>query len=299
MSKICKSLFFGKLTGCEYLCYKTVACFCMRVYSFISLIIICLFGSISCVRHELEIKKEPRVSIEKYRGLTVGNPVPIEGENLDGLKWDSNRFFVAEVDASQRIVPKHIGFTQIWCSNGPGYLSVEVVPKYSDYDMPIIFSRTGYDDITYEDQCLFGLPSATVYSFEYQYGNRVRDNRSTSTLLVYKTGNVKSPYVTYSFDNDKLVMAGTIISPTYVSNLSKFLSERYEIFAFDLVNYTAYFEHRKGGEKDQVVDVMGGIQYSSQLGGILLMLMPYDGTRSVSFDEELDDFRKQIEELIL
>ena len=271
----------------------------MKFYSTILLSIIYLLGPVSCIRHEIDEKKQPSVSIEQYRGLTVGNPVPIEGENLDGLKWDSNRFFVAEVDASQRIIPKHIGYSQIWCSNGPGYLSVEVVPKYLDYDMPIIFSRASYEGVTYDDQCLFGTPSAAIFSYEYQYANRERDNRSTSTLLVYKTGNVKSPYVTYSFDNDKLVMAGTLISPTYASNISKFLSERYEIFAFDLVSYTAYFEHRKGREKDQVVDVMGGIQYSSQLGGILLMLMPYDGTRSVPFDEELDAFRKQVEKLIL
>ena len=48
-----------------------------------------------------------------------------------------------------------------------------------------------------------------------------------------------------------------------------------------------------------MVDVMGGIQYSSQLGGILLMLMPNDGTKSISFEEKFDAIRKQIEDSLL
>lgn len=267
----------------------------MKQFPNILLIIVCFFCLNSCIRHELEAKKKPYVSVKIYRGLTVGNPVPIEGENLDGVVWESNRFFVAEVNPSQMIVPKHVGFTQLFGAAG---LSVEVVPKYTDYDLPVIFSTTRYDDIPYDDVCLFGSPSSTIASFEFSK-NRARDNRSSNNLLIYKTGNENSPYVTYSFENDRLALAGSLIPLSHTSNLPKFLSERYEIFALDLVNYTAYFEHRKGREKDQVVDVMGGIQYSSQLGGILLMLMPYDGTRSISFDKELDTFRKQIEELLL
>lgn len=84
--------------------------------------IVCL---VSCGEKE-PVPKEPEIFEYAYRNLHVGEPTPIKGENLDGLEWDSSNNFVAEIDASQRIVPKHVGFAQIF---GLGGLLIEVTPK--------------------------------------------------------------------------------------------------------------------------------------------------------------------------
>ena len=57
------------------------------------------------------------------------------------------------------------------------------------------------------------------------------------------------------------------------------MNERYKVISVDMQNYSAYFEHSRG--ENETIDYVGGIQYFSQLGGILLALLPYSGTKSL------------------
>lgn len=250
--------------------------------------IVCL---VSCGEKE-PVPKEPEIFEYVYRNLHVGEPTPIKGENLGGLEWDSSNNFVAEIDASQRIVPKHVGFAQIF---GLGGLLIEVTPKYTDYDLPVICLTTTYEGIEYETYPpIFGVPPGSVRLFE----KRSMDPRSDNSLMVYKTGNSKSPYVVYSFTDMKLQMSGTLIDTRYLSNLPDFLKERYNMYSVDLTKYSAYFYHQRGPKDDTKTDYIGGLQYSAQLGGVLMVFMPYQGTKALIPQDKMEVFARQLEEIL-
>ena len=257
----------------------------------------------SCTKEkETEGDKTPKLTEYRYHRITVGNNVPIKGENLDNLSWEPNNYFVADVDAAKKeIIPKHVGYTQIPCP-GVGYLSVEVTPKYTDYDLPFICHKAGISfadgEMIYYDASLnLGLNIGAI-QVEEAAAQRKLDQRSTSSLKVYQTGNVKSPYVVYSSKNGILTTCGVIISPSYLSNLANFVSERYTVFSFDLSKYSAYFVHKQGKKEDEKIDYIGGLEYYSQLGGVLLAFMLPDESKSASHENVLDEMAKALSEIL-
>ena len=257
----------------------------------------------SCTKEkEKEGDKTPKLTEYRYHRITVGNNVPIKGENLDNLSWEPNNYFVADVDAAKKeIIPKHVGYTQIPCP-GVGYLSVEVTPKYTDYDLPFICHKAvlsfGDGETIYFDDFLYLGLSINAIKVEEASAKRSLDGRSTSSMLVYKTGNVKSPYVVYSSKNGVLNTCGVLISPSYLSNLANFVSERYSVFSFDLSKYSAYFVHMKGDKEEEKIDYVGGLQYSSQLGGVLLAFMLPDESKAARHESVLDEMAEELSEIL-
>lgn len=232
---------------------------------------------------------EPHVYEREYYGLQIGNPTIIKGENLNKISWESSTYFVAEVDDSNRIIPKHVGFSQITGSNGE-CLYVEVSPSHNDFDLPLIYYKPSNAFFSLDKDLLFGTYASSIRSLE----KRTLDT-NTSTLLVFQTGNNRSPYVAYFFEDGLLSTSGVIIDLAFVSNLPAFLMERCSVDYIDTVNYSAYFEHRNGSKNSEYIDYMGGLQYSPQLGGLLLAFMPYDNTKTAILDMIIKDFLLAIE----
>lgn len=218
-----------------------------------------------------EEPKEPKVFQYKYYGLHVGDSVPVLGEYLDKTLWNSWDYFVAEIDNSQRIIPKHIGQATI---EGLGFIEVEVIPRNTDYVLPF----TSY----------FDFPPAIIRYVEENEGGRFLNPRSSYNLLVYDTGNRRSPYIVYMFTNGKCTMSGALIDLNYLSTLTDFLSERFEINSVDLVNYSASFTHKRGRKGEERIDYVGAMQYYDYLGGLLIGFMKGDTTKSDSINDSLD-----------
>lgn len=258
---------------------------------------------ISCEKQEPEPEPIPEpliphVTQEIYRDLHVGQTMPIKGDNLQDLEWEFTNSFVAEVDASQCIVPKHVGFSWAFADGEGKYRVVtEVTPKYKDYDLPVLYKTATYEGIIYDSNSLFSLGSPDITQIK-GYEKRTLDSRSNNGLLIYKTGNPKSPYVVYMFNKSYLESCGTIIDPIYASNLPDFLKERYEVISVDLTKPSAYFLHKNGPKGYESTDLIGGLQYFSQLGGLLLVFTKNEGTKASSFDSTIVKLAKQIEDVL-
>lgn len=246
----------------------------------------------SCGKIGEEEPKEPVITQTTYRGLHVGEIIPIKGENLTGIEWMSSPHFVAEANTSQQIVPKHVGLAWLYDSNDKFRLVAEVTPKYTDYDLPIICKPEEYEGIPY---ALFTLFNSVGASHIKEYESRSLDPRSTNSLLLFKTGNPKSPHVFYQFDETtRLSICGSVLDPAYISNLPDFLTERYEVISVDVSKLSAYFEHKMGGTGDERIDYVGGLQYSSQIGGILLAFMLPSSTKATDFESTLSAFAEEL-----
>lgn len=239
---------------------------------------------VSC--NETRIEEEPIVDttpvLDEYifRGIEAGKTVVLPGKNLDKTKWKSHNPFCATAEGGI-LKPHHIGFTNIFTTSPESFnLWVLVTPKYTDYDLPHVCQDSEVYALDYhwpyDGTPLWNSSPASISIYE---SAKEKDMRSTSSLQVYKTGNTRSPYVCYFFQNGKLTQAGTIISLSSLNNLPAFLNERYKVISVDMQNYSAYFEHSRG--ENETIDYVGGIQYFSQLGGILLALLPYSGTKSL------------------
>ena len=224
-----------------------------------------------------------------FHGVKAGKEIKLQGKYLDRLTWTSESPFTA-IASGAKLFTKHIGSTRIISSGNEFVLWVLVEPIYTDYDLPWICNQSGVTALDYswpsEGDLLWGCSAASIKMNEKAH---TLDKRSTKTLQVYNTGNVRSPYVCYFFENDKLTQAASIIDPRYITNLPAFLEERYDIKSIDLNTYTAYFERRRGS-KDEIFYV-GGMSYSSDLGGILLAFLPYSGTKAVR------DIEQQLQEI--
>lgn len=247
---------------------------------------------------EIEEDKTPTLETLLYPDLQVGTETPIDGKNLIGLEWTATNSYIASINGD-KIVPKHVGFTRMKCDL-PGFLlTLQVKPKYNDYDLPIVYlpinSRIISGDKDYyfieENEMIWNAAPTTVYLHEHAINpSRTREAKSNNTLQVFKTNNVKSPLVAYFFTNQKLTMSGAIIDPAYLSNLPQFLYERYEVFSVDVNKYSAYFVHKKGTSSEEIIDYVGGLQYYSQLGGVLLAFMPPDETKATDFESKMAEF---------
>lgn len=246
--------------------------------------------------------KEPHISQHMYRGIHVGDLTTIKGDNLNGLEWISAPFFVAEVDASQRIVPKHVGLSFIYGGIGDDFkeenrIVVEVSPKYTDFDLPFICNQETYEGIPYDGIAMFGYVGPSHIK---EYEKRNLDPRSNSSMLIYNTGNTKSPYVVYSFSSTSsaLSVCGSLIDPAYINNLPEFLNERYEVISVDLSKPAAYFIHKTHSKESEIIDYTGGLEYFSQLGGILLAFTHSNGTRSSSLENCMNELANQLKETL-
>lgn len=272
--------------------------FFMKTHPFypgLLLLSICLI--FSCNGNEIEdpVIEDTTPVLEEffYRDVEAAKTIILQGKHLDKLKWKSYNPFCAVAEGG-KLYTKHIGHAQIITTGEDHYgLKVLVTPKYNDYDLPYVCQPGGYtiNGVFWPDDgpSFWNCGPATISAYEKE---RVKDYRSTNSLVVYKTGNTKSPYVCYFFQNGKLTQAGTIISLSDLSNLPYFLKERYDVFSVDLVNYSAYFEHKH--DSDESIDYVGGVQYSSQLGGLLLALMPPTKTKAQNITAVMEQMSEEL-----
>ena len=254
---------------------------------------------ISCSGTGLMPETRPYLEETLYTGLHAGERVPIKGNYLQGHKWSSSNYFVAEADESGYIVPKHVGSTEIVDAIA-GRILVEVAPKITDYDMPIVYNKVGYNGIMLEQDLLLGR-QVDMGSYEYANNRYLHSYNFTATTetFVFATSNKKTPYLVYYYDNKKLAYAASVFNPIYSSELPDLLKERYEVFSVDIKSYSAYFEHRKGKQGAESVDYIGGLQYSAQLGGILLLLMLDNKTKASTPIGQIEVATKLIEKELL
>lgn len=205
----------------------------------------------------------------------------IKGTMISGLAWNSDDEFVATA-AEGIISGGYVGTAKIKSATGNLSFTVEVKPRYHTFDEP--FMEWGATKATVKAKC--GTP----------------EEESTSALL-YSTGNSKAPYVMYSFTNGKLTGSGVVCRVLAASDLADFLLERYVPISVDEDDYTAVFAHCYGKRGDPQVDFGVGMSYNSTVGGILVLYVPYDGSKSradldgrtlfdgMDFDSALKSFR--------
>lgn len=252
----------------------------------IALFFCLIFSIIGCnpkiEPEEPEEDKTPVLEQTIYHGVDAGKDIKLPGKYLETVEWISYNPFCATA-AGNKLTTKHLGVAMMASKiEYPTYrlaLWVLVNPRYDDYDLPFLAHPSGqtkFDLFWPEDGVsLWGSSPTSIAGYETKH---TKDRRSTNSLQVYITGNVKSPYVCYFFENSKMTSAATLIDPKYTTNLADFLDERYRVTSIDLKNYSAYFEHASG--QFETINYVGGISYSYDLGGILLAFMPYTGTKS-------------------
>ena len=260
-----------------------------------------LFLFSACVGKEMnEVVEEDTTPVLDnfiFHGIEAGKTISLQGKNLDKLVWTSSDPFCATADGG-KIHSNHVGFANIYTTGADRFaLWVLVSPKYNDYDLPFVCEPSGQTALNYywpsPGQSLWNKGPATIAAYE---NTREKDRRSTNSLVVYKTGNIKSPYVCYFFDNGALTQAGTIISLSDLSALPFFLKERYDVISVDTINYSAYFEHKHFEEGS--IDYIGGLQYFPQLGGLLLALMPPTITKGSNIDMVMEQMAKELTKII-
>lgn len=198
----------------------------------------------------------------------------IQGDNLDGVYWDSENEFVATVK-NNMLTGQYVGETVVKSADEDLVLYVEVEPYTTTYEEPYL--NWGASKSTIKSKC--GTPTT-----------------EDTDMLVYQTSNAKAPLVMYSFENGKLDGAAVFCDASAASELADFLTERYVLYDVDSDSGTATLLHCYGKLNDPQVDYVVGMIVESSLGGVLIMYMPVSTYSNRSVDSiDFEAFAKKFE----
>ena len=245
-----------------------------KLLSLIAFVTLTLATFSACSKDE----EEPvEISQRKYE-ILAGDKTPVIGSGLNGLEWQTNNKFVAEVNSENYITAYRIGKTEIIPGQGNGYIRVTVNPKVTIYSEPLlhpsdVWNGTRFvDENEYEsNQYMWGMGRSAVRLFVSRTGVNW-ESATSDNMLAYKTNNPATPYIVYLFDNDRLVATGIYMNPLYSSRLSDFIAERFIVYSMNLSNYTADFAHLSIDRDDEMkLHYIGRMGYSSQSNFVNIM----------------------------
>lgn len=206
--------------------------------------------------------------------LKSDSSTSIEGNIPSSAVWDSQNEFVATA-AGCNLSSHFVGSTYLqWNGNN---IRVDVKPRYNLYDEP---------DMSW------GSSLNTIIS---RYGTP--DNES-GNMILYETGNKAVPYELYQFDNNSLCSCGVVVHLEYGSSLVDFLGERYLFYSVDSYNYTADFAHCYGKIDNPQIDYIGQMAFSSSIGGIVVVYVGGNSSRSENSATIVESFANNLESLI-
>ena len=206
--------------------------------------------------------------------LKSDSSTSIEGNIPSSAVWDSQNEFVATA-AGCNLSSHFVGSTYLqWNGNN---IKVDVKPRYNLYDEP---------DMSW------GSSLNTIIS---RYGTP--DNES-GNMILYETGNKAVPYELYQFSNNSLVACGVVVHLEYGSSLVDFIGERCLFYSVDSYNYTADFAHCYGKIDNPQIDYIGQMAFSSSIGGILVIYVGGNTSRSENSATIVESFANNLESLI-
>lgn len=206
--------------------------------------------------------------------LKSDSSTSIEGNIPSSAVWDSQNEFVAT--AIGRNLSSHfVGSTYLqWNGNT---IKVDVKPRYNLYDEP---------DMSW------GTSLNTIIS---RYGT---PDKESGNMILYETGNKAVPYELYQFRNNSLIACGVVAHLEYGSSLVDFLGERDLFYSVDTYNYTADFAHCYGKKNDPQIDYVGQMAFSSSIGGIAVVYVGGNTSRSENGATIVESFANNLEGLI-
>lgn len=198
----------------------------------------------------------------------------IDGNVPSSAVWDSQNEYVAT--AIGRNLSSHfIGSTYLqWNGNT---IKVDVKPRYNLYDEPDMSWGTSLNTIISR----YGAP-----------------DKESGNMILYETGNKAVPYELYQFSNNSLTACGVVAHLEYGSSLVDFLGERYLFYSVDTYNYTADFAHCYGKKNNPQIDYVGQMAFSSSIGGIVVVYVGGNTSRSENSATIVESFANNLESLI-
>lgn len=190
------------------------------------------------------------------------------------VTYESEDDFVATVSASGEIKASHVGSTDIKI-NGSKMIKVAVVPKYKNFDEPILD---------------FGISMSKLKSFEKNKPIKENDEGLSYDGTGDETGRI------YLFKNGKLSTSAMVVRPIYSSILADFLLERYLVIDVDKSKQTSTFVN---GLTTETITM--GINVSTENYQFLVVYFPTadNATRSISQrdkEEAIARIKKILEE---
>lgn len=267
----------------------------MKSVKLIFLLVVNLF-LFSCNKED---SMQPVLSKRVYE-MHAGDKSPIDGSHLDMLEWDSQDLYIATVSDNNMIIANFVGGTFIHSNKFS--IIVDVLPKYNDYTLPIMFPLQrlgGIEKYIYRPEYTrpyYGFSKGLIRAIVEDEGYKYNKSYSNNQLLVFDTGNINSPYLVYFFENDGLRGAGTLIPTTKSGNLVDFIAERYFVINKDGNSISFGHGHSENGEP--VLDLMGSLGYSSSIGGYLMYFeyhreQKFISCNSLIVDNHLNSILKQ------
>lgn len=206
--------------------------------------------------------------------LKSDSSTSIEGNIPSSAVWDSQNEFVATA-AGCNLSSHFVGSTYLqWNGNT---IKVDVKPRYNLYDEPDMSWGTSLNTIISR----YGAP-----------------DKESGNMILYETGNKAVPYELYQFSNNSLIACGVVVHLEYGSSLVDFLGERYLFYSVDIDNYTADFAHCSGKKNDPQIDYAGQMAFSSSIGGIAVVYVGVNTSRSENSATIVESFANNLESLI-
>lgn len=172
--------------------------------------------------------------------------------------------FIADVEKDGTIKGQHVGTTNIVIDD-KYIISVNVKGKIVTYDDPI--TKWGCD---------------ASYIRQNQKQGEL-SNKSDEESIKYENCG-KADLIVYMMENGKLASCGVVIKSEYVSEMGKYLTERYFMLPYDLGNYT--MAGMDAYETKDAKTVAAIRVYSAKY--LMVAYLPYkeEGVKSSSFIEK-------------
>ncbi|MBB4624153.1 Ig-like domain-containing protein [Parabacteroides faecis] len=192
-------------------------------------------------------------------GLTPKNVVLKAGDTIKleygaTCTWTSDNDFIASVSNNGMVTANHVGNTFIKANDD--LCEVKVSPVYDLYKEPCIdWNKTKSEIIN-----MYGTPDLEDYN-----------------SISYNTTNTKAPAVVYFFNNNKLSSSTVMVDSSYLSDLTAFLSERYEYAGYSGGTYTFYRNNNNG-----ILDMGIGFKKLSGYRLYTVMYIPSTDVKSIS-----------------
>lgn len=190
------------------------------------------------------------------------------------VTFESEDEFVATVSASGEIKANHVGSTYIKV-NGNKMIKVAVVPKYTNFDEPIVD---------------FGISMSKVKSLEKSTPIKEGDDGLSYNGTGDEYGRI------YLFKNGKLSSSAMVVRYTYSSILADFLLERYMVIDVDKSKQTSTFVN---GLTEETITMGIGTSIDGNMFIVLYIPMTDIATRSIfqiGNEETIARIKKFLEE---
>lgn len=246
----------------------------MKKFNCLMLLLMTIVFISSCSNDDDESKEITQTDYVLFSGETA----KVQGSNLEDLEWYCSNRFVAEVGADAIIQAHRVGKTTMSSNEAHGQISVEVMPKVTNYSEPVIQNGSKWQDGRFVNensfaQYLWGTYNTLIPHYITESGLSWTLVSQQKDIWIWQTGNITTPLVGYLFNDEGFMNATCIyLNPLYADDLADFLGERFLIYAIDKTKYTADFAYAKiNNENNCDVKFIGRVGVSTSAKMIMIV----------------------------